>query len=228
MSNATAPRDAGVRHGGVIAIVVAAGLIGYEAAVHWAVVAGQGTVLGLLPAIGPAVAGVLWIVLRTRRIGLLVAAMVALGLLAVFVVRHRSAQLGFLYPVPSVAIFVLLMWVFGRTLLPGRVPLVTRLARHVHGSLPPELDDYTRQVTWAWCAFFATMATTSLLLFAFAPLATWSLFANVLTLPLIALMFVAEYAYRLTRYRDFAHAPITAAIYAFRDRGRRAASSGRG
>jgi uncharacterized membrane protein len=65
-------------------------------------------------------------------------------------------------------------------------------------------------------------------LFAFSPLESWSLFANVLTLPLVALMFVVEYAYRVARYRDFAHVPLLTAVSAFREWRRATLSTGRG
>jgi uncharacterized membrane protein len=105
--------------------------------------------------------------------------------------------------------------------------LVTHLARRVHGTLPDDITSYTRHVTWAWCLLFGAMALASLLLFAFAPLETWSLFVNVLTFPLVAGMFVVEYTYRLLRYRTFSHVSLFAAVRAFQELGR-AASSGRG
>lgn len=85
---------------------------------------------------------------------------------------------------------------FGSSLLPGRLPLCTQLADRLHGPLGlPELR-YTRQVTAAWCGFFLAHMTTTVLLFAYAPLEVWSLFVNFCALPLVALMFVVEYAVR--------------------------------
>ena len=80
---------------------------------------------------------------------------------------------------------------FGRTLIAGRQPLCTRFAEMVHSSnLSPQHYIYTRQITVAWTVFFAAMTLVSTLLFFLAPLTTWSIFANFLTLPLIALMFI--------------------------------------
>jgi uncharacterized membrane protein len=59
------------------------------------------------------------------------------------------------------------------------------------------------------------MALTSLLLFFLAPLAVWSVFANLLTLPLVVAMFLAEYLYRILRYPNFSHASIRSTIRAF-------------
>ncbi|MGZ8252126.1 MAG: hypothetical protein ACXWT7_07260, partial [Methylophilaceae bacterium] len=64
------------------------------------------------------------------------------------------------------------------------------------GALPPEHERYARYVTVAWVIFFALMLLTSTLLFFLAPLATWSIFVNFLTLPLVALMFVLEFMVR--------------------------------
>jgi uncharacterized membrane protein len=114
--------------------------------------------------------------------------------------------------VPSVAIDLLLLWLFARTLAPGRQPLVSAIASIVRGELPPELARYTRAVTWFWCLFFAALALTSVLLAAFAPLAIWSLFANLLVYPFIALMLVLEYAYRRRRFPQHVHfSPLTVA-----------------
>jgi uncharacterized membrane protein len=85
---------------------------------------------------------------------------------------------------------------FGRSLLKGRVPLCTQLADKVHGPLSPLELRYTRQVTVAWVYFFLANLATTFVLFEFAPLRVWSLFVNFCALPLILLMFVAEYAVR--------------------------------
>ena len=67
----------------------------------------------------------------------------------------------------------------------------------------------------AWCLFFAAQVLISALLFTAASLDTWSLFVNVLNLPLVALMFAAEYLYRVTRYRHFPHASIMKGVQMF-------------
>jgi uncharacterized membrane protein len=85
---------------------------------------------------------------------------------------------------------------FGLSLLGGRVPLCTQLADKVHGPLTHPEVLYTRRVTAAWALFFLLITAASLGLYVFAPLRIWSLFANFCVLPLIGLMFVAEYAVR--------------------------------
>ncbi|MDO8386053.1 MAG: hypothetical protein ACK4VX_04790 [Polaromonas sp.] len=86
---------------------------------------------------------------------------------------------------------------FGRSLRAGQVPMVSRFAAVIHGSLSPALERYTRQVTWAWTLYFSLMTSLSLLLFWLAPVAVWSVFANLLNLPLLILMFAAEYGARV-------------------------------
>jgi len=115
---------------------------------------------------------------------------------------------------PSLAVNLLLAWFFGRTLVAGRVPLVTSIARIVRGvePLPPEIERYTRHATLAWCLFFVAMTAISAALAALAPLAAWSLFANVLAAPLIVAMFAAEYAYRRRRLAGHSHVPPLAVL----------------
>jgi len=215
--------------GRLIAVGLAAGLIGYTAATHWAMVTGRAVTLGPVLALAPVIAGLLWLAVRSPRSGWAKLAVIATGLLlAALCARRAAPSLSFLYPVPSVVVYGGLLWLFGRTLAPGREAFVTALARRVHGTLPDEITAYTRQVTWAWCLFFAGMGTASLLLFVLAPLETWSLFVNVLALPLMVLMFVVEYAYRLLRYRGYSHVSLLTAVRAFHKFGRGAASPGRG
>lgn len=54
-----------------------------------------------------------------------------------------------------------LAYFFGRTLFPGRVPLIERIARVGDPDLPPPLRRYTRQLTTLWCAYFLTAAVVS-------------------------------------------------------------------
>jgi uncharacterized membrane protein len=228
MSSAAEQNDTGKRGAGAITVVLVLGLIGYDAATHLVLLSGHAAVLAPALALAPLLAGLLWLAVRTNRAGWAkLAAVSAVLALAVLASRRAAASLSFLYPLPSVLVYGALLWIFGRSLVPGREALVTRLARHVHGALPDEITAYTRQVTWAWCAFFAAMGLGSLLLFAFAPLPAWSLFVNVLSLPLIVAMFVAEYIYRVLRYRQFSHVSLLTAVRAFHEFGRDAAPPGR-
>jgi uncharacterized membrane protein len=105
-----------------------------------------------------------------------------------------------------------LLWLFGRTLLPGKEPLISQISRRINGELKSEVVDYTRHVTIVWCIFFALEVIASLLLYVFAPLAAWSFFINVLNLPLLILMFVGEKLYRTLRFPNHPKTSILKAI----------------
>lgn len=119
------------------------------------------------------------------------------------------------YLAEHVGINLLLGWGFGSTLLAGREALCTRLARSVHGALPPEVERYSRAVTVAWTAFFVGVAAVSLLLFFSASVDAWSIFANFVNLPLAVAMFVVEYRVRLRVLPDFPHASILTGFRSF-------------
>ncbi len=100
------------------------------------------------------------------------------------------------------SIYTSLLACFALTLRPGHEPLITTMARRMNGEPSGELARYTRRVTIAWSLFFATQLCLSVLLFCFAPLTVWSFFVNILDIPLVAMMFAAEYAVRLRCLND--------------------------
>ena len=55
-----------------------------------------------------------------------------------------------------------LAFFFGRTLRPGREPLITRIARVSDPGLAPPLCRYTRRLTAVWCGYFVLTALTML------------------------------------------------------------------
>ncbi len=193
-------------------IAAACGLIGYQLLVYWALARGAaGSWMALAPLLAATVLG--WRT-RARWPALLLAAGAAIWLWA------RPGNTPGTLLAEHVGVYLGLLWLFARTLRRGREPLVTQIAQRVRGVLPPEVASYTRRVTQAWCVFFAAMAAASTALFLYAPLPVWSLFANLLNLPLVAAMFLAEYVVRITRFRHLRHFPISAAARAFRTGGR--------
>ncbi len=87
---------------------------------------------------------------------------------------------------------------FGRSLLGDGEALITQLSRAVHqGELSERKRRYTRQATLAWTIFFLTNALLSTGLWVFAPLSAWSVYANLLSMPLLAAMFIAEHFWRV-------------------------------
>jgi uncharacterized membrane protein len=123
-----------------------------------------------------------------------------LGLLAAVVwlwpqLRHNVPLL---YYLQHLGIHVALGVLFGKSLLGPGEALITRMARRIFAH---ELSDrkvrYTRNVTLAWTLFFFLNALVSTGLFIWAPAAVWSVHANVLTGPLIGVMFLVEHIWRL-------------------------------
>lgn len=105
-----------------------------------------------------------------------------------------------------VAIYLLLFWVFARTLKRGREPLITGISRLERGGLvPADLIGYTRGLTTFWSAFFILMAISSVLLGFFTPLHVWSFFSNVLSYILVAALFLLEYPFRILRFPHHQH-----------------------
>jgi uncharacterized membrane protein len=128
-------------------------------------------------------------------------ALFALILMVTWVSRlHHFVALPFI--VLNLALAVL----FGVTLRAGSAPLIYRIAAHAfpHETIDADYARYMRQLTLAWVVFFVAMALTSALLALAAPFAWWSLFANVLSWPLIGAMFIGEYVVRRVW---FAHLP---------------------
>jgi len=148
--------------------------------------------------------------------------------MAIYLLQHQQLWgLAAAYGIPHAVMYLSLLWYFCQTLRQGKEPLVTRFARHVHGPLPTAMAIYTRRVTYAWCVFLAVQIAGSVLLFKFASLTAWSLFINVLNFPLLALMFIGEYAYRTVRHREFPHASLLDGIRAFSNDAARAAAAKR-
>jgi uncharacterized membrane protein len=123
-----------------------------------------------------------------------------------------APYLPWLYFVQHVAMFLAMAGWFAASLRPGRDALVTRFALLVEGTLSPAGLAYTRRVTLAWAVFSTAIAAVSVLLFCFAPLEGWSLFANLLTLPLVGVMFVGEYLVRERACPELAHGSLARGV----------------
>ena len=54
---------------------------------------------------------------------------------------------------------------FGRTLAPGKMPMIERIARVSEPQLKPVLVRYTRRLTLAWCVYFFAGALLTLALY---------------------------------------------------------------
>ena len=107
--------------------------------------------------------------------------------------------------VPPIGINLALAWVFGRTLMHGRVPLISRFAMLEQGTLSGELVSYTRVLTWLWTLLFLAAAALSLALALSGNRDAWSLFTNFLNYLLVAALFLGEFVYRRLRFRNYRH-----------------------
>ena len=162
--------------------------------------------------------------LRARPVAFAVALLVAGTVLALlgFAGKARTAMM-----FPPILITFAVAWQFASSLQPGRTPLIQRIvvALHADALAIPGVPGYTRRVTWLWALLLGSLCVVNTLLallavpdgflhaagvtpFAPVPLATWSLFANVVNYVVILGFFVGEYAWRRTRfpqqpYRNF-------------------------
>jgi uncharacterized membrane protein len=196
---------------------IAALVVGYPLLAHYTNESAHSRNLGALVAIAPVVLIAVALAWRSRRRFIMLGVLVLLCIALWAGWPALENHFGLVYWLQHVGMQLILFVTFGRTLIAGRQPLCTRFAQAVHAPLTPRHEIYARQVTIAWTMFFAAMALASTLLFFLAPLATWSVFANFLTLPLVALMFIAEYWVRRWVLPDIQHTHILDAVRAFRN-----------
>lgn len=177
-------------------VAVLAVVIGYALLSHLTASSATPSIAGALVATGPML-GLSFLMAwrsarRTQMLLLWLAACALLYALKGWLIAHYH----WVFLLEHAGTYTLLCASFGLTLVPGETPMISRFAAIIHGALTPALMRYTRLATWAWTLYFASLAALSLLLFWLAPLAVWSAFAYLLGLPLLLLMFVAEYAAR--------------------------------
>jgi uncharacterized membrane protein len=202
------------------ALIVSA-CVGYQVLAHSVVHDAHAGLIRVALAAIPLLVLAWWIV-RSARHKLIWTLALSCAATAVYLIeQYERLGLAATNALTHTTINLAMLWLFGRTLLPGREPLITRFARRIHGTLTAEIELYTRRVTLLWCVFFAAQIVVSALLFAFSTLEAWSLFVNLLSLPLIAVTFVGEYAYRILRYRSHDHVSILKGMQIFIDDARR-------
>lgn len=186
-------------------LLVALVVVGYPVAMHLLLTSGQWPLLTLLLALAPfALLPLSLITGGHTGWGLLAAA--ALLVACAWGWQALQQRQDLIYLLQNVGMQGLLALVFGHTLVGGRDPLVSQLARRIHrDDYSPAIARYTRQATWAWTLYFVAMGLTSVVLFVSAPLAVWSYFVNFVSFLTLGAMFVAEYAVRRWRLRGIRH-----------------------
>lgn len=192
-------------------------IIGYALLAHYTNASTQSGSLGAVVAITPVVLLALMFAWRTPQRSVMVAIIALLGMALWAGWPLLENHYGFVYWLQHIGMQLLLLMTFGRTLRAGQLPLCTRFAEAVHAPLSLRHQIYARKVTIAWSLFFAGMAFTSTLLFFLASLSVWSFFANFLTLPLVGLMFIAEYWVRQWALPEMRHARFMDAVRAFKN-----------
>lgn len=184
------------------AIAFALAFLGYQFLIHKVTLSGQITPITATLVFIPFVVAAGWAI--ALEVGLRLALLITttMTILGLAWVNMFGLPPAIIFGLPHLVTNLFLMWFFARTLKDGREPLITSIARRVHGSLKPDIEIYTRRVTYAWSLFFLLQVVVSVGLYIFASLQAWSMFINILNVPLIILMFVCEYSYRILRYRD--------------------------
>jgi len=197
---------------GKILLLVA--FIAYPILLHMFILKNEVEMWQLLFVFGPLLGVAAWVLFRMTPKA--VWPLLALGFAAAiwYIATGDHGRVGLLVVngLSHASLNLFLLWLFGRTLLAGREPLISQISRHINGELLPEVVEYTRHVTVAWCVYFVAQVLVSLLLYVFAPLSAWSFFINVLNLPLLVMMFVAEKLYRTLRFPNHPKTSILKAI----------------
>jgi len=199
---------------------VLVGLVGaaYLAGCHWLMTSAPTSRWNAVVVIGPMLG--LLALFTARRGPRLVAGAAFLGLAGLVLQAWRGGGLAptTLYLTQHVAIHAALAIMFGLTLRPGQEPLVTALARRVHGGLTPGMAAYSRKVTLVWSVYFVLMGTISIGLFLFAPFDSWALFANLMTPLAMVLLFVGEFLLRYRLHPEFERATLADQMNAYSQR----------
>jgi uncharacterized membrane protein len=158
--------------------------------------------------------------IRGRQRQLLRGLVAAAGVVLVVLVARGAPPVPLMLPPVLVPLGIAAF--FGRSLLPGSMPLVERLARAFYAPSEPSpgIPEYARRVTWAWTLLLAALALVNgamiaclapgglLMLAGYTPRwpvspAAFAWFSNTGTYLLIGGMFAAEFAVRLIRFPDY-------------------------
>ncbi|MCD7099866.1 ketosynthase [Stenotrophomonas sp. MMGLT7] len=215
MSSPIAPTDSGSAAAAPSLWTAAAALLlalAYSPLAHWANASGRPQ-LAVLAAVALALMMLIEPLARRR----LWAWCLLPLLLAALVPLWHSPRAMLLLAAPPALFTGWVAWFFGRSLLPGRQPLIGRIVDGLYASagiqITPAQRRYTRRLTLAWALLLAALALFNAVLGLCAvpggvlaqlgkaspwPIsdASASLFANLLAYGVIGGFFVAEYALR--------------------------------
>jgi len=166
----------------------------------WAVVAHMGSAgigsvdLNAAIAVMPLLFAWTVLLLHSVRPALRLVGIIAAGGLILIMWGQLRQNILLLYYLQHLGGHLVLAVLFGRTLTGTGDALITTMDRYIYGNSQSQGKiRYTRQLTLAWALFFVTNAMVSTGLFLWAPVALWSIHANLLTGPLIGLMFLVQH-----------------------------------
>jgi uncharacterized membrane protein len=117
-------------------------------------------------------------------------------LIGVLVLMDRMKLTLYLLYLPPIFIPLLLLFVFGRTLIAGREPLITAIGEAARGPLSQPMRHYTRRLTQLWCVVFIVMASWACALPWLKDPGLWSWFTNVINYGFVGGLFLGEFILR--------------------------------
>ncbi|MDR7088798.1 COG4648 family protein [Cellvibrio fibrivorans] len=181
----------------VIAIALIAA---YPLLVHVALVFTVPQLLFIAPMLF--LAGVCWqgLVNRNKRVWL-VFSMLCTG---IALLEYLDLTLYLLF-LPPVVIPLLLLFIFGRTLISGREPLITAIGEAARGPLSNAMRSYTRGLTQLWCVVFVAMIVWSAILPWLEQPELWSWFTNIINYGVVGVLFVGEFMLRKKLFPSHNH-----------------------
>lgn len=123
---------------------------------------------------------------------------------SILLLEYLGLTLYLLY-LPPILLPLLLLYIFGRTLVNGREPLITAIGEAARGPLSTAMRRYTRRLTLLWCVVFATMIIWSAILPWLEQPELWSWFTNVINYGVVGILFFGEFMLRKKIFPDHNH-----------------------
>ena len=102
---------------------------------------------------------------------------------------------------PPVLVHLALPVLFGRPLLPGKVPMITAIFTLMRGEPEPHVARYTRRATEVWVIFFSLMTVETVLLAVYAPVQVGFLLSNLLNYMMMSVLMIVDYQVRRRVFR---------------------------
>jgi uncharacterized membrane protein len=152
--------------GRLVKILLVLAFIAYPILLHTFILKEEVEVWQLMFVFAPLLAVAAWVVFRmVAKVWWPLLVLVFAGAIYYLVVGgHARIGLMLVNGLSNATLNLFLLWLFGRTLLRGKEPLISQISRHINGELKPEVVEYTRHVTITWCIFFVLQVIISLLL----------------------------------------------------------------